>query len=58
MKTFSIAGTYTDLYQLTVDLICLTDENEPERMHHPWQPDKSINLIGMKKEALFHKALV
>ncbi|MBL6448753.1 nicotinate phosphoribosyltransferase [Fulvivirga sp. 29W222] len=39
------------------DVIIKADEQAPDIMFHPSEPDKSLSLKGMKQEALLHKVL-
>lgn len=39
------------------DVITLLDENNPSMMYHPSEPEKSLNLKGLKHEALLHKVM-
>lgn len=36
------------------DTICLIDEQQPERMIHPFEPEKSISLKGFRSEEILH----
>jgi nicotinate phosphoribosyltransferase len=39
------------------DLICLHNEQDIDRMHHPVDTDKSMSLKGMKREPLLHPVM-
>ncbi len=39
------------------DVITLRDEENVERMCHPFEPDKSLSLIGSRREALLHQVM-
>ena len=39
------------------DVITLDGETSPSVMHHPSDPDKSLNLTGLKHEALLHPVM-
>ncbi|MBA4053671.1 MAG: nicotinate phosphoribosyltransferase [Marivirga sp.] len=39
------------------DVISLLDENSPTMMYHPFEPEKSLNLRGLKHEGLLHKVM-
>lgn len=39
------------------DVVLKADENTPDTMHHPSEPDKSLSLQGMKQEPLLHKVM-
>ena len=39
------------------DLIALHDEKDVERMHHPVDPDKALELSGLRKENLLHQVM-
>ena len=39
------------------DVIALHDETNPGMMHHPFEPDKSLDLTGLKQEPLLHKVM-
>lgn len=39
------------------DIITTSDETNPGIMHHPFEPEKSLDLKGLKQEALLHKVM-
>jgi nicotinate phosphoribosyltransferase len=39
------------------DVITRHDEINPEIMHHPFEPDKSLHLKGLTQEALLHPVM-
>jgi nicotinate phosphoribosyltransferase len=39
------------------DVILKQHESDPETMHHPSEPDKSLSLKGLKQEPLLHKVM-
>lgn len=39
------------------DIITRHDETHPTIMHHPFEPDKSLDLKGLRQEALLHKVM-
>lgn len=39
------------------DVIALTDEEDIKKMHHPYEPEKSLDLIPFQKENLFEKVM-
>lgn len=39
------------------DAIATANEDNPQIMHHPSEPDKSLDLKEMKQEALLHKVM-
>lgn len=39
------------------DVITTSDEKNPTIMHHPFEPEKSLDLKGLKQEPLLHKVM-
>lgn len=39
------------------DVITTADESIPTVMHHPFEPEKSLDLKGLKQEPLLHKVM-
>ena len=39
------------------DAITIHDESQPELMYHPYEPDKVLQLLGLRQETLLHKVM-
>jgi nicotinate phosphoribosyltransferase len=39
------------------DVIASSEETQPALMHHPYEPDKSLDLKGLKQEPLLQKVM-
>jgi nicotinate phosphoribosyltransferase len=39
------------------DVITTSDETNPSIMHHPFEPEKSLDLKGLRQEPLLHKVM-
>lgn len=39
------------------DAVVLAEEKEVDKMHHPFEVDKSMSLAGLKQEPLLHKVM-